>query len=332
MDMHNKKILITGGAGFIGSHIVESLVRLGARVTVFDDFSSGNIKNLENCQKDISIIRGSILDYPKLKNAMRDMTIISHQAAHLEITQCVKDPVTDLRLNTVGSVNVLRAARENGVKKVLMASSACIYGQAQYSPEDELHPTDPNWEYGVSKLAAEKYSGIFADRYGIDIVNLRYSIVYGPKEWYGRVLTLFIKRAAEGKPLIIFGNGKQKRDFIFVEDVVRLHNACLATSKKAGRAYNASTGKGTTILQLANLVKKIVNKDAAVIFENVQEGTASKHFSRVRLVSELQTMILDNTKAKSDFHWHPQVDLEEGIIREYAWFREHRNRWRHMSV
>lgn len=332
MKMHNKKILVTGGAGFIGSHIVESLVSTGAHVTVLDDFSSGSIDSLKNCRKDISIVRGNILDYQKVLKTMRGMDVVSHQAAHLEITKCVKDPVADLRYNTVGSLNVLQAARENGIKKVLMASSACVYGQAQYTPEHELHPTNPNWEYGVSKLAAEKYCAIFAQRYGIDITSFRYSIVYGPREWYGRVLTLFIKRASEGKPLIIFGSGNQQRDFIFVDDVVRLHNTCLATEVRSGSVYNASTGKGTSILQLANLVKKIVNNNAKIIFENVQEGEKSAYFSRVRLVSELQAMVLDNSKAKKDLRWHPQVGLEEGVTREYEWFQHNKRKWRHMNV
>lgn len=332
MKTNNKKILVTGGAGFIGSHIVESLVRLGVHVTVLDDFSSGSIDNLKDCRKDITIIKGNILDYPKVKKAMRGMDIISHQAAHLEITQCVKDPITDLRYNTEGSLHILQAARENGIRKVLMASSACVYGQAQYTPENELHPTNPNWEYGVSKLAAEKYGAIFAQRYGMDVINLRYSIVYGPREWYGRVLTLFIKRAAEGKSLIIFGNGKQQRDFVFVGDVVRLHNMCLTASVKGGSVYNVSTGRGTSVLQLANLVKKVVNNNAKIIFENVREGETSTYFSRVRLVSELQAMVLDNSKAKKDLRWYPRVSLEEGIAREYEWFQHNKHRWRHMNV
>lgn len=332
MNLKNKKILVTGGAGFIGSHIVESLLNKGAKITVYDNFSSGFIENLDKNKKEIEVIRGDILDFEKLKKAILGKDIVSHQAAHLEILKSVSDPVEDLTNNTIGSLNVFKACLLRNVERVMVASSACVYGQAQYTPQGEDHPKNPNWEYGVSKYAVEKYSDIFVERYGMNITNLRYSIVYGPKEWYGRVLTIFLKRAMEGKPLIIFGDGKQERDFVFIEDVVRLHNLCLEKDIKRGEIFNASTGISTTTERLAKKVKKIINKDIEIVFENVKEGEISKFFNRVRLISELRQMVLDNQKAKKILSWKPEVILVEGLKREYEWLLDNKHMWKRMSV
>lgn len=209
MKIKGKRILVTGGAGFIGSHIVESLVKENAEVTVLDNFSSGNIDNLQNVRRDIEVVRGDILDYNLLLNLTKNIDVISHQAAQLEIFRCIEDPVMDLRTNTIGSLNTLRAAVENNARNIIIASSACVYGQAQTTPQSEDHPKDPNWAYGVSKLAVEKYSKIFQEYYDMPIVNLRYGITYGEREWFGRVLTIFIKRAIKNEPLIVFGDGNK---------------------------------------------------------------------------------------------------------------------------
>lgn len=332
MNLKSKKVLVIGGAGFIGSHIVDALLKKDANITIYDDFSSGTLDNLKNVEEDIEIIKGNILDFDKLDSAIKNMDIVSHQAAHLEIVACVKNPIEDLKNNTIGSINVLESAKKNEIEKLIIASSACVYGQAKHIPQDENHPIRPNWEYGVSKFAVEKYSDIFVDRYSMDIKNLRYSIVYGPREWYGRVLTLFLKRAMEEKPLIIFGNGKQQRDFIFVEDLVALHNKLIEQNVKKGEVFNVSTGIGTSVEQLANLVKKITGKNIEIIYENVKEGETSRYFDRVRLESELKSMVLDNKKAKDTLNWSPQILLEEGLRREYEWLIKNKHRWKKISI
>jgi len=202
MKFNGLNILVTGGAGFIGSHIVESLNKSGANVTIYDNFTTGSMENIKHLSNEINIIHGDILDYKKLEKVTQNIDIISHQAAQLEITKCMDNPIEDLKINTEGSLNVFNAAVKNDVKKIIYASSACIYGQAEYLPEDENHPHNPNWPYGVSKLAVEKYADIYHENYGISTNGLRYSIIYGPKEWYGRVLTVFLKRALENKPLL----------------------------------------------------------------------------------------------------------------------------------
>lgn len=332
MEIANSKILVTGGAGFIGSHIVERLVRGGASVTVYDNFSSGSMENLRAVEREIEIIRGDLLDYPKLAQAMQGVGLVSHQAAQLEILKCLDDPLWDLQVNTGGTINVLRAAVKNGVRKVVVASSACVYGQAQAASESEEHQQSPNWAYGVSKLAAEHYCRIFQENYGLPVVNLRYAIIYGPREWYGRVLTIFLKRMLLKQPLVIFGDGEQRRDFTFVEDVVEMHQICLTSEAANGKAYNVSTGIGTTINRLAELVAEL-GGGLKTVHENISEGAVSKIMpERVRLPAELRTMVLNPARAKSDLGWSAQTDLRAGIHRQIEWLKENLKRWETVHI
>ena len=200
MNMRGVRVLVTGGAGFIGSHIVFSLVNQGANVRVLDNFSSGLRDNLTDVGEDIEVLNGDVRDANVVHRAMHGCRVVSHQAAQLEITKCLEDPLDDLKANTVATINIFDAAAKAGVERVIYASSACVYGQPEYLPSDEAkHPTNPNWPYGVSKLAAEKYAAIYHKLTGIPIAGLHYAIIYGPREWYGRVLTIFLKRLLSGQ-------------------------------------------------------------------------------------------------------------------------------------
>jgi UDP-glucose 4-epimerase len=321
------RIFITGGAGFIGSHIAESLVKKGYSITIYDNFSSGLIDNIKDFKDDVKVIRGNILDLEKLTRAMKNHDIVSHQAAQLEILRCIDEPGVDLEINTFGTLNVLKAAVKNKIKKIINASSACVYGQAHYIPEDEGHPKNPNWPYGVSKLAAEKYCEIYQAYYGIKITSLRYGIVYGLREWFGRVLTYFVKRSLEGKPLIVFDR-KVTRDFIFVDDAVNFHNICLVNSKTDNLVFNVATGKGTNLYELAAAVKKAMGLEKKIIFDSPSEGSPSKYMpERKRLPLELKEMVLDISRAKRLTGWKPRVALGEGIKRQAAWVRANPWRW-----
>ena len=270
-----KSVLITGGAGFIGSHLVDDLLAGGHAVTVFDNFSSGSRENLAAVIDDVEIVTGDILDRDALVAAARGKDVVSHQAAQLEITKCMEDPIGDLRTNLIGTLNVLEAARQAGVERLINASSACIYGQAVAPPSDEdAHPHDPNWSYGASKLAAEKYAQVFSQDYGFPAFSLRYGIVYGPREWYGRVLTIFLKRALERRAPVIFGEGEQLRDFVFVDDVVTVHRACMETDLTGAHSFNAGTGIATSIAQLAQLVCEVTGLDERPLRENVPRESA----------------------------------------------------------
>jgi UDP-glucose 4-epimerase len=327
-----KSVLITGGAGFIGSHLVDDLVAGGHAVTVFDNFSSGSRENLAAVIDDVEIVTGDILDRDALLAAARGKDVVSHQAAQLEITKCMEDPIGDLRTNLIGTLNVLEAARQAGVERLINASSACIYGQAVAPPSDEdAHPHDPNWSYGASKLAAEKYAQVFSQDYGFPAFSLRYGIVYGPREWYGRVLTIFLKRALERRAPVIFGEGEQLRDFVFVDDVVAVHRACMETALTGAHSFNAGTGIATSIAQLAQLVCEVTGLDERPLRENVQPGERSELVDgRMRLPAELAVMHLSPAKTQRLLGVRPATPLRDGIAREWDWLREHSERWNEM--
>jgi UDP-glucose 4-epimerase len=332
MKIKGGKILVTGGLGFIGSHIVESLVHAGAQVRVLDNYSTGGEENLGTLIREIEVIRGDILDTKTLNKAVKGMDAVSHQAAQLEITKALEDPVEDLMTNTVGTLNVFTSCVRHGVSRIINASSAGVYGQAVSVPQEEdSHPTEPNWSYGVSKLANEKYSMIMRDLHGLDITNFRYAIVYGPREWYGRVLTLFLKRALDGKPLIVFGDGKQVRDFVYVHDVVRVHNLALESESAKHQVLNVSTGFGTTISELAETVIKITGENIQIIYEDVMEGEVSSYFERKRLPMELKMLVQSTAKVKRILDYAPTTTLEDGLTAEWEWLKKHQHLWQRMS-
>ncbi len=335
MKIKGKKILVTGGAGFIGSHIVDALVKKGAKVKVYDNFSSGSVVNLEKVKKEIEIIKGDILDYEKLNRSIKGCDVVLHQAAQLEIAKCIKFPIEDLTTNTVGSLNVFKSCVTNGVKKVVWASSASVYGQLAKRPQEEdTHPTNPNWQYGVSKLAVEKYASIFNEMYGLPIVSLRYAIVYGPREWWGRVLSIFLRKALEGKPLIIFGEGTQTRDFVDVSDIVRLNILTIEKDYQNHLILNGSSGKEVSISQLAETVRKVSKKlDLEIIYDKkTKEGEFSKDIGRIRLPSELKAMCMSYQKAKRLLGWEPKVSLEEGLRKEYVWLEKNYRLWKKIKI
>lgn len=322
-----QRVLVTGGAGFIGSHITDALVRAGARVRVLDDLSSGFRENLADVAGDVELVEGSILDEDTVTAAVRGVDAICHQAAQLEIIRCIEEPLEDLRSNAEGTLRVLEAARVCGVRRVVWASSACVYGQAQAELQPESHPTSPNWPYGVSKLAAEHYARLYHELHGVSTTALRYSIVYGPREWYGRVLTAFLRRALDGQPPVIWG-GRQQRDFVHVSDVVAANLALLADQRFEGsRVFNVSTGRGTRIRDLAALVCEAFEL-APPIFEDVAEGEASELVDgRVRLPAELAHMVLDPAALHQAIGWQAKIALPDGLLSETAWLREHADRW-----
>ncbi len=332
MGLKNKKILVTGGAGFIGSLTVEHLLKAGATITVLDNFRTGLEENLAGVKNDIKLVKGSILEPADVAKTVKGQDLICHLAAQLEITRAIDDPVEDLITNTVGTLNVFKAAVDHGVPKVVMASSAGVYGQAVQVPQDEAtHPTNPNWAYGVSKLATEKYAEIFHDTNGLNITGLRYGIVYGTREWYGRVLTIFLKRALENKPLVVFGDGKQIRDFVNVQDVVAMNLRCLEDAAADNQVFNVSTGTGTDINTLAELVQKVSGNDVEIIHEEVKEGEKSKYYDRIRLPQELKELVQSYEKAKKMLGWEPKVDFEAGVREEYEWLTENEQRWQKMN-
>jgi UDP-glucose 4-epimerase len=333
MGVNGMNVLITGGAGFIGSHLTEEYLANGAnKVVVYDDFSTGTMENLEHIKDGrLKIIKGSVLDENRLNNVVQKekINIVDHQAAELEVYTGIRDSERDARINILGTLNVLNVALRNNVGKVLFASSGAVYGEAKYLPIDEGHPLEPHWPYGVSKLSAERYVVQYHKLFGLSTTAFRYGIVYGPKEWFGRVLTMFIKRIfLENKPPVVFGDGSQTRDFVYVGDVVKAHMLAIENSDADGQVFNISSGKGVPIRDLAKILIEISGKKLETIYDNPAEGTASNFQpERIRLTGELRNFVLEWGKAKKVLGWNPATDLNDGLVKEIEWILKNPRRW-----
>jgi len=333
MKVEGKIVLVTGGAGFIGSHLAEEYLANKARkVVILDDFSTGTMKNLEHIKDNrLKIVEGSVLDEEKLNHIVKDeqTQIIDHLAAELEVYTGIKDSKKDASINIFGTLNVLNAALQNNVKKVLFASSGAVYGEAKYVPIDENHPLEPHWPYGVSKLSAERYVLQYHKLFGLNTTAFRYSIVYGPREWFGRVLTMFIKRLfLEDKPPVVFGDGKQVRDFVYVKDVARAHILAIENDASEGQVFNIGSGRGIPIGELARLLIDISGKELEVIYDNPPEGEASRFQpERIRLLGELKRLVLSCDKAEKVLGWSPSVSFRDGVLEEINWLKRNQNKW-----
>lgn len=311
--MKNKNIIITGGAGFIGTNIARTLAD-DNNVTVIDDLSTGKIENIQDLinENKIKFIKGSITDLDLLKKSFKNVDYVFHQAALASVPQSFEDPVKTNNINLNGTVNVLIASRDNNVEKVVWASSCAVYGDNTDLPLKETSSTNPLSPYAATKLAGELYANIFSNVYNLPIVSLRYFNVYGP--WqnphgdYAAVIPLFISKILDDQPLIVYGDGKQTRDFIFVEDVVRA-NIFFAEKAEKG-VFNIGCGVKTSINEIAKMILKISNKnDTEIIYKEKREGDIKDSFS-------------DISKMKKT-GFKPEYSLEAGIRKTYNWFKEH---------
>ena len=263
-----KRALVTGGAGFVGSHIVEELLADGLEVVSVDDYSAGKAKNLQPFKENVKLteVNCDITDRSKLGPFFDGVDIVFHEAVS-KMTVCLKNPRRDLQINAEGTFNLLELSRDFGVKKFIHASTGSVYGEAKYYPTDEKHPVNPTSFYGVSKLAGEKYVRLFSEMFGIDTTILRYYHVYGPRQEnseVGGVVSIFAKLAMEGRPLTIFGDGTQLRSFTYVKDVVNVINWFLNKPK-----INGLFNVGSSIPQSFNYLAKCVYRNCN-ISENIE--------------------------------------------------------------
>jgi UDP-glucose 4-epimerase len=259
-----RKALVTGGAGFVGSHLVEELLRDGLEVVSVDDYSGGKRENLDDFRGNPGFIEADcdITDLEKLRPWFDGVDIVFHQAAS-KMTICLRDPRRDLEVNAKGTFNLLELARDTGVKKFVHVSTGSVYGEAKYYPTDENHPLNPTSYYGVSKLAGEKYARAFSHLYGMDSTMLRYYHVYGPRQEnsdVGGVVSIFARRAMEGKPLVIFGDGTQMRSFTYVKDVVNINKLVALKPETRGEVYNCASGIKVTIQELAEAILDVLDR------------------------------------------------------------------------
>ena len=291
-------VVVTGGAGFIGSNLVKSLCSEGYEVVVLDNFSYGG-RRVEGSK--IRVVKGDIRDEGVVTTALRDVDYVIHLAAIVGVTEAREDPLGAFDVNVKGTLRLLEASRRLGVEKFVYASSVAVYGEPLYLPIDEAHPLNPKNVYGATKLAGEALVSAYGEEYGIPTVALRYFNVYGPNMRsgpYAGVISRFMESGLRGEPLTIFGDGSQTRDFVYVEDVVRATLRALGEGIRG--VYNVGTGRSVTILELAELVMKVVGRKLKVIYGPPRPGDI-KH-SRA-----------DISKAIRELGWRPEIPLEEGL-------------------
>ena len=303
------KVLITGGAGFIGSHLVRLLQAKGEGVAVADNFSTGLRENLP----DGTAVYECDVTSPELANvfeAVRPDAVV-HLAGQTTVHVSMADPELDAMQNVIGSVRVLEQARQCGVKRVIFASTAASYGDVaeDHLPIDEFEPLAPLSFYGLSKVTVERYLDLYHKAYGLDYVVLRFANVYGERQGdggEGGVISIFTKRVASDEPITIYGDGKQTRDFVYAGDIARGIDAALRTHH-ANRAYNLSTQTETSLKELVAVLAKVSGKRIVPRYEDARTG-------------DIYKSLLANGRARRSLGWEPQTSLEEGLRRTYEYF------------
>jgi UDP-glucose 4-epimerase len=300
--------LVTGGAGFIGSHLVEELVRRGRRVRVFDNFSTGKRENLSIVLSEIEVMDGDILDLAAVREAMTGVERVFHQAALRSVPRSVADPLATDRVNVEGTLNVLMAAREAGVRRVVYASSSSVYGNEQILPLREVQPPAPVSPYAVSKLAAEHYCRVFTTLYGLPTVALRYFNVFGPRQdpesQYAAVIPRFLTAALSQQSLEVHGDGLQSRDFTYVDNVV-LANCLAAESELAmGEVFNVACGQRCSLLDIVELLAEMLGAQRRIRWHHTPPRPG-----------DVRHTLADIGKARRLLGYEVLVGFEEGLRR-----------------
>jgi UDP-glucose 4-epimerase len=300
------RYLVTGGAGFIGSNIVEELLRRGRSVRVLDNFSTGRRENLASLLDDIELVEGDIRSYHVVLKAAEGIDVILHQAALPSVPRSIADPITTNEVNVVGTLNVLEAARQTGVRRVVYASSSSIYGDKGAEPKRESMTPNPLSPYAVSKLAGEEYCGVFSDIYGLETVCLRYFNVFGrrqdPTSEYSAVIPRFIRAILRHEAPTIFGTGRQTRDFTHVDNVVTANLLASEADCDSGLILNCACGTPTSIEDLVSAICGLTGHSVVAAYARARRG-------------EVQHSHADISLAASQIGYRPDVDFREGLRR-----------------
>ncbi len=308
------RYLVTGGAGFIGSALVRGLLSLGAdRVTVIDNLASGSESNLEEVRGSVDLRIADVRDYDALRQAMAGVEIVFHEAAIPSVPRSIREPIPSHDVNINGTFNVLRAASDAGVRRVVYAASSSAYGDTDVLPKVETMQTNPRSPYAAQKLLGEYYMSVWTSCFGLDTVSLRYFNVYGPRQDpsspYSGVLSLFMKAILERRPPTIFGDGEHSRDFTYVEDVVALNiKASQAPASVAGRVYNGGNGGRITLNQAWELLQKIEGVRIPAIHGPPREG-------------DVRDSQADIASAVRDLGHAPKFTFEQGMRATLDWYR-----------
>ena len=306
------RYLVTGGAGFIGSNTVDELVRRGHGVVVLDDLSSGKEDNLAEVRSKITFMKGSITDIEVVQKAMVQADYVIHLAARTSVPRSVKDPVDTNRINVDGTLNVLVAARDNKVKRVVFAASSSAYGDTPTLPKSEDMQPVPISPYGVTKYVGELYAQTFGRCYGLENVCLRYFNIFGPRQDpdspYSGVLSRFSTAFLDSTPPVVFGDGEQTRDFTYVDNAVAANILACEAPSASGRTFNVGTGQAVSLNQVLQMLQKASGKTLETKYEPAREGDIRDSLADLRL-------------AKEFLSYEPAVLFEEGLERTYAWYQ-----------
>ncbi len=304
------KVLVTGGAGFVGSHLIERLLEQDCNVVCLDNFSSGKRINLETFKDKITLIEGNILNLEDVQPALEDVEYVYHLAAQISVTQSVRDPLHDASININGFINLLNAILKSSVKRIVYVSTGgAIYGEPPHIPASETTPEEPISPYGLSKLVGEKYLKWYNTTHGLSYAIIRPANIYGPRQdplGEAGVISIFLGRLLKQKSLEIYGDGFDTRDYVFVKDIAAICTSAMASTEND--TYNAGTGDQTSLLDLVEIIGHMTRLPIKKEFKPPRRG-------------DVKNIALDITKAKKILKWNPETSLSEGIQTTWEWFK-----------
>ena len=304
--------LVTGGAGFIGSNIVEELVKKGEKIRILDDFSTGKRENIVGFKDSIELIEGDLRNWEIVKRAMEGVDFVLHQGALPSVERSIEDPLTTTKVNILGTLNVLLAARKVKVKRVVYASSSSVYGDTPTLPKKEVMKTNPQSPYAVTKLIGEEYCRIYYSIYGLETVCLRYFNVFGPRQdpgsQYAAVIPKFITLMLKGKSPPIYGDGEQSRDFTFIDNVVKANLQACTAKEAPGEVFNIAYGKRVTINELVERLNKILQTRIEPTYQSPRKG-------------DVRHSLADISQARKTLHYSPEIGFDEGLEKTVQGFR-----------
>ncbi|MGI8668309.1 MAG: SDR family oxidoreductase [Aridibacter sp.] len=310
------KVLVTGGAGFIGSNLADGLIEQGAKVVIIDNLVTGFRENLEEIKGDFEFIEGDLNDDTALQKAIKDVEIVFHQAALPSVPRSVDNPAETHEACVNGTFNLLLKAKENNVRRFIYAASSSAYGNQEILPKVETMKPEPLSPYAAAKLMGEYYCSVFNEVYGLEAISLRYFNVFGPRQnpssFYSGVISRFIDALMSGKTPVIYGDGEQSRDFTYIANVIDANIKAAQTNKGFGEVINTANGERVTLNELLETLKKITGKeDAEVNYQEERKG-------------DVKDSQADNTKAKEIYGYEKLVGLEEGLQKTIDWWKKSR--------
>lgn len=307
------KYLVTGGAGFIGSHITEELVRRGESVRVLDNFLTGKKENLTPFLADIDLIEGDIRDFSQCQKAVEGIDYVLHQAALPSVPRSVSDPITSNEINITGTLNMLFASKEEGIKSFVFASSSAVYGDDQRLPKKEGNEGSPLSPYALGKLTGEHYCRIFSQLYKFNTVSLRYFNIFGPRQdpfsQYAAAIPNFVTKILKNEKPIIYGDGEQSRDFIYVSNVVEANLLASQAQNVSGEVFNIACGSRTTVNILVDEIKTVLGKNIPSNFTDPRPG-------------DVRHSHADISKATKRLNYNPLITFSEGLKKTISWYKE----------